>query len=73
MKTLRLEQERIDQEIKLYMGDHAAAKSENFRVRWQSVNSERLDSKALKNAEPEIYRKYTKSISSRRFVVSPAT
>ena len=55
------------------MGDHAAAKSENFRVRWQSVNSERLDSKALKNAEPEIYRKYTKSISSRRFVVSPAT
>lgn len=73
MKTLTLEQERIDQEIKLYMGDHAAAKSENFRVRWQSVNSERLDSKALKNAEPEIYRKYTKSISSRRFVVSPAT
>ena len=54
------------------MGDHAAALSEKFRVTWQSVNSERLDSKKLKQENPEIYQKYTKTIASRRFVVNPA-
>ena len=72
IKDLEQEQGKIDQEIKLYMGDHAAALSEKFRVTWQSVNSERLDSKKLKQENPEIYQKYTKTIASRRFVVNPA-
>ena len=71
IKDLEQEQGKIDQEIKLYMGDHAAALSEKFRVTWQSVNSERLDSKKLKQENPEIYQKYTKTIASRRFVVNP--
>ena len=72
IKDLEQEQGKIDQEIKLYMGDHATAVSEKFRVIWQSVKSERLDSKKLKQENPEIYQKYTKAISSRRFVVNPA-
>lgn len=72
IKDLEQEQGKIDREIKLYMGDHAAALSEKFRVTWQSVNSERLDSKKLKQENPEIYQKYTKTIESRRFVVNPA-
>lgn len=69
-----LEQERgkIDQAIKLYMGEHAIAESEKFRVTWQSVSSERMDSKTLKKEDPETYQKYVKTISSRRFVVNPA-
>ena len=72
IKDLEQEQGKIDQEIKLYMGEHAIAESEKFRVTWQSVSSERMDSKTLKKEDPETYQKYVKTISSRRFVVNPA-
>ena len=72
IKELKQEQEKIEQEIKLYMGDHAVAVSEKFRITWQSINSECLDSKKLKQENPEIYQKYMKTIASRRFVVNSA-
>ena len=41
-----------------------------YIVRWTSVLSQRFDSTALKKMLPEIYKAYTKQVSSRRFTVS---
>lgn len=72
MKKLEQEQKQIDQEIKLFMGDHERAFSENFRVSWAMVNNSRLDVKRLKEEQPEIYRDFAKESSSRKFVVKAA-
>lgn len=45
-------------------------KTKNFLIRWKEIISNRLDSKALKEALPEIYNQYCKPISSRRFMVA---
>lgn len=55
--------------LKEIMGDYNSAKCQGYTVSWKPVTSERLDTKALKEAEPEIYVKYAKSSTSRRFSV----
>ena len=41
-----------------------------YNVRYTSVLSNRFDSTAFKKVMPEIYKAYTKQISSRRFTIS---
>ena len=41
-----------------------------YIIRWTSVLSNRFDSTAFKKVMPEIYKAYTKQISSRRFSIS---
>ena len=41
-----------------------------YIVRWTSVLSQRFGSTALKKVMPEIYKAYTKQVSSRRFSIS---
>ena len=41
-----------------------------YIIRWTSVISNRVDSTAFKKVMPEIYKAYTKPVSSRRFTVS---
>jgi len=72
MKELEREQKQIDQEIKLYMKDCETAFNGSYRVTWSSVESVRLDSKRIKEERPEIYRDFSKTVSSRRFTVSAA-
>ena len=45
-------------------------KTKNFLIRWKEIVSSRLDSKALKEALPEIYRQYGRPSKSRRFTVA---
>ena len=40
-----------------------------YIVRWTSVLSNRFDSTAFKKVMPEVYKAYTKQVSSRRFSV----
>lgn len=47
--------------VKASCGDHV--------ISWTSVSSERLDSKKLKEEQPEVYAKYAKSSNSRRFSI----
>ncbi len=67
-----MEKKKIEQELKLYLGKNERAENEQFMVSWKSVQSNRLDEKRLKEEEPEIYEKYKKSVSSRRFTVKAA-
>lgn len=55
--------------IKEFMRDYDKAKCLNYTITWKPVSTERLDTKALKENEPEVYQKYVKSGTSRRFTV----
>ena len=41
-----------------------------FIIRWTSVLSQRFDTTAFKKVMPEVYKAYTKQISSRRFSIA---
>ena len=41
-----------------------------YIVRWTSVLSQRFDTTAFKKVMPEVYKAYTKQISSKRFTIS---
>ena len=41
-----------------------------YIIRWTSVISHRFDSTAFKMVMPDVYKAYTKPVSSRRFTVS---
>ena len=42
----------------------------SFKITWKEVTSNRLDSKALKAAAPELWQRYSKATTSRRFIVA---
>ena len=41
-----------------------------YIVRWTSVLSNRFDTTAFKKVMPEVFKAYTKQVSSRRFTIS---
>jgi predicted phage-related endonuclease len=55
--------------LKEIMGDYDKASCLGHSISWKPITSERLDTKALKEKEPDIYAKYAKSSISRRFTV----
>ena len=50
---------RIEQELKLYLGEAEAAENERYRVSWKNVESIRVDAKRLKEEKTEIYQQYS--------------
>lgn len=42
----------------------------DYKITWKAVTTSRLDSTALKKALPEIVAQYTKTTTSRRFVIA---
>ena len=69
---LQQEQNRIEQEIKLYMKDNETAVSTNFKVLWSNVEKTSLDTKRIMQEKPEIYQDYAKVSMYRRFQVKTA-
>ena len=64
-ETLR---DAIKQEMLLR--DTEVLSAGQYIVRWTPVLSQRFDTTALKKVMPEIYKAYTKQVSSRRFTIS---
>lgn len=58
--------------LKAYMTAHGADElhGPNFKITWKEVTSSRLDSKALKVAAPELWQRFTKQTTARRFVLA---
>lgn len=71
-KKLTQEQNQIEQQIKLYMGEYEMAFNEHYRVSWSNVDTVRIDSKRLKEERPDLYRDFAKNSQSRRFIVKAA-
>lgn len=72
MQKMDTEKKQIEQELKMYLGEAELAENEQYRVSWKSVHSNRIDEKRLKEEQPEIYEKYKRDISSRRFSIKAA-
>ena len=72
IEKLQQEQDSIEQEVKLYMQDNEFAVSEGYRVSWSSVETTRLDTKRIREEQPDIYRDYAKQSVSRRFQIKAA-
>lgn len=72
IEELAQEQGRIDQEIKLAMGENERAFSGKYKISWSNVSAMRLDTKLLKEEKPEIYQSYAKESVSRKFQIKAA-
>ena len=72
MEEIKSEADSIRNSIKAEMEAREVEEliAGQYIVRYTSVLSNRFDSTAFKKVMPEIYKAYTKQISSRRFTIS---
>ena len=72
IEEAKAEAETIRDEIKAEMlnRDTEELNAGQYIVRWTSVLSNRFDSTAFKKVMPDVYKAYTKAVSSRRFTIS---
>ena len=71
-KELETAAEAIRAELKADMEKKGLdeLKTKNFILRWKEIISNRLDSKALKAALPDVYGQFCKASTSRRFTIA---
>ena len=72
MEEIKTEADSIRNSIKAEMEarDLEELIAGQYIVRYTSVLSQRFDSTAFKKVMPEVYKAYTKQVSSRRFTIS---
>ena len=72
MEEIKTETDSIRNSIKAEMEAREVEEliAGQYIVRYTSVLSNRFDSTAFKKVMPEIYKAYTKQVSSRRFTIS---
>ena len=66
-KSLKSEGDAIKQRIQLQMGDAAIATTPKYTVRWPQVSSTRIDTTRIKKEAPDLYQRFAKTSTSRRF------
>ena len=72
IELLEREAERIKSELKaeLENAGQDERKTSKYTVRWKEIISTRLDSTALKQALPDVFKAYSKQSISKRFTVA---
>ena len=72
IEEAKAEAEALRDEIKNEMLKRNTEELEagQYIVRWTSVLSQRFDTTAFKKVMPDIYKSFTKQISSRRFTIA---
>ena len=72
IEEAKAEAETLRDEIKTEMLNRNTEELEagQYIVRWTSVLSQRFDTTAFKKVMPDVYKAYTKQISSRRFSIA---
>ena len=68
--ALQTEIDEMDQQIKAAMGTFERGITPNWNIRWTNTSTNRLDTKALKKAYPDIAAQFTKATAGRRFSVA---
>ncbi|MGL5693906.1 MAG: hypothetical protein ACRCXA_07505 [Peptostreptococcaceae bacterium] len=66
---LKIEKDVIEHTIMAEMREHEVAYVRERKVTWKKSCRSSFDSKLLKKEEPEIYEKYSRSVSSRLFKI----
>ncbi len=64
--------ESIKDELKQFMNEQGVEEYDagTYIIRWTTVLSNRFDSTSFKKVMPDVYKAYTKQITSRRFSIS---
>ena len=72
IEEAKAEAEALRDEIKTEMLNRNTEEMEagQYIVRWTSVLSQRFDTTAFKKVMPDVYKEYTKQVSSRRFSIA---
>ena len=72
MEEIKAEADTIRNTIKAEMEAREVEEliAGQYIIRWTSVLSNRFDSTSFKKVMPEVYKAYTKQVSSRRFTIS---
>ena len=72
IEEAKAEAEALRDEIKAEMlsRDTEEMEAGQYIVRWTSVLTQRFDTTAFKKVMPDVYKAYTKQISSRRFTIA---
>lgn len=64
------EAETIKDALKAAMGDCEELRAGEYKITWKSVTSSRIDTTALKKALPELAAQFTRTSTTRRFIVA---
>jgi predicted phage-related endonuclease len=72
IEEAKAEAEALRDEIKSEMLNRDTEEMEagQYIVRWTSVLTQRFDTTAFKKVMPDVYKEYTKQVSSRRFSIA---
>ena len=72
IEEAKSEAEALRDEIKAEMLSRNTEEMDvgQYIVRWTSVLTQRFDSTAFKKVMPDVYKEYTKQVSSRRFSIA---
>ena len=72
IEELKAEAETVKDAIKNEMIDRDTEEliAGQYIVRWATVLSNRFDTTAFKKVMPDVYKEYTKQVSSRRFSIA---
>jgi len=72
IEEAKVEAEALRDEIKAEMlsRDTEEMEAGQYIVRWTSVLTQRFDTTAFKKVMPDVYKAYTKQVSSRRFTIA---
>ena len=72
IEEAKAEAEALRDEIKTEMLNRNTEEMEagQYIVRWTSVLTQRFDTTAFKKVMPDVYKEYTKQVSSRRFSIA---
>lgn len=69
IKRLKSEKKEYENTLKELLGENEKAVTNGYEATWKPQQQKRIDSKRLKEEQPEIYEKYIKEIKSRPFKV----
>ena len=72
IEEAKAEAEALRDEIKAEMLSRNTEEIEagQYIIRWTSVLTQRFDTTAFKKVMPDVYKEYTKQVSSRRFSIA---
>lgn len=70
IKALEREQDRIKQEVQIYMATATEGITEGYKVTWRNQERNSIDTKRLQVEHPEIYNAYLKKSVSRTFKIT---
>ncbi|MGN0461957.1 MAG: YqaJ viral recombinase family protein [Ruminococcus sp.] len=68
---LEQEKKKIEQEIQLFMKDIEFAENDSYKIKWSNVETVRIDTQKLRKELPDVFDKYSKKTTSRRFQIKP--